>query len=78
MILTSESKNQASGIKVGDLAKMILQDEEFITLSNGDVATVCRELIPGSQTSHKSIASYISKKRDEWQLPDRISIRRKR
>jgi len=74
MIISAESRNSGS-VKVGDLAKMILQDEEFITASHETVAQAVRELIPGSQTSYKSIASYVSKKREEWDLPDRIQVR---
>ena len=77
MIISFE-KRKTTGLGVGELARAILTDEDFITLSNGDVADVCRQLIPGSQTSHKSIASYVSKKRVEWNLPDRILIRRAR
>jgi len=77
MILAGEARN-SSGIKVGDLAKMILQDEELVTASHNDVAEAVRQLIPGSKCSHKSIATYVSKKRDEWNLPDRIQIRKAR
>ena len=77
MIISLE-KRQTKGIGVGDLAKAILQDEEFITLSNGEVAEVCRTLIPGSNTSAKSIASYVSKKRVDWNLPQRLTIRRRK
>jgi len=78
MIISFEKRNTNKGVGVGDLARAILQHPDYITLSNGEVAEVCRELIPGSQTSHKSIASYVSKKREEWALPDRIQVRRKK
>ena len=74
MIMSYENR-KTGGMKVGDLAKMILQDEEFITASHADVAEAVRELIPGSNCSHKSIATYVSKKREEWNLPARIQIR---
>jgi len=77
-MIISYEKRRSNGIGVGELAKAILQDEDFITLSNSEVAEVCRTLIPGSNTSAKSIASYISKKRIEWGLPTRVTIRRAR
>jgi len=77
-MIISYERRKTTGIGVGELARAILTDEDFITLSNGDVADVCRQLIPGSHTSHKSIASYVSKKREEWNLPTRITIRRAR
>ena len=78
MIISYEKRKTNGGVKVQDVAKAILTDPEFITLSNGEVAEVVRTLIPGSNTSHKSIAGYVSKKREEWDLPARITIRRAR
>jgi hypothetical protein len=75
LIVKSESKSPARGITVQSVAKAILQDEECIACNYETVAEACRLLIPGANTSSKSIASYVSKKRDDWQLPDRLLIR---
>jgi len=74
MILAAEARN-TGGVKVGDLARLILQDEELVTASHNDVAQAIRTLIPGSSCSHKSVATYVSKKRVDWDLPPRIQIR---
>lgn len=75
LIIKSETKTPARGITVQEVAKAILKDEECIACNYDTVAEACRLLIPGAATSPKSIASYVSKKRDEWQLPDRLLIR---
>ncbi len=42
------------------------------------IASAIREIKPEAKTSSKSIASYVSKKRDEWDLPQRIRITKAR
>ena len=63
---------------VQELAKAILKDEELLTASYEDIAEAIRELIPDAKTSPKSIASYVSKKREEWNLPMRYRISKPR
>jgi len=62
-------------VKVADIAKLILKDEEFLTASHGTVAQAVKALVPDANTSSKSIATYVSKQSEEWGLPDRIIIR---
>jgi len=63
---------------VQELAKAILQDEEFIAADYETIASAIREIKPEAKTSSKSIASYVSKKRDEWDLPVRVRITKPR
>lgn len=63
---------------VQELAKAILKDEEFIAADYETIAMAIRELKPEAKTSSKSIASYVSKKRDEWELPVRIRVTKQR
>ena len=62
-------------VKVADIAKLILKDEEFLTASHDTVAQAVKALVPDANTSSKSIATYVSKQSEEWGLPDRIIIR---
>jgi len=71
-----ENKKEARTDTVQDLAKAILSDEDLIASNYEDIAEAIRTLKPGSKTSSKSIASYVSKKREEWNLPQRIRISR--
>lgn len=64
-----------SKIKVGDIAKMILKDEDFLTASHQTVADAVKALVPDASTSAKSIATYVSKMAEAWDLPQRIIIR---
>ena len=59
---------------VQELAKAILKDEDLIVASYEQIAEAIREIRPEAKTSSKSIASYVSKKREEWDLPQRIRI----
>ena len=59
---------------VQELAKAILKDEEFIVANYEQIASAIRTIRPDAKTSSKSIASYVSKKRVEWDLPQRIRI----
>jgi len=63
---------------VQELAKAILKDPEMIAANYEDIAEAIREIKPEAKTSSKSIASYVSKKRDEWELPQRIRITKQR
>lgn len=69
-----ESQKEKRTDTVQDLAKAILKDEELIAANYEDIASAIKELKPGTKTSSKSIASYVSKKREEWDLPPRIRI----
>lgn len=59
---------------VQELAKAILQDETLIAANYETIALAIKEMMPSAKTSSKSIASYVSKKREEWELPPRIRI----
>ena len=59
---------------VQELAKAILQDEDMITANYETIAEAIKVMMPSAKTSSKSIASYVSKKREEWELPPRIRI----
>lgn len=72
--LVIESKKTARTDTVQELARAILSDEDLIAATYEDIASAIKELKPGTNTSSKSIASYVSKKREEWNLPLRIRI----
>ncbi len=69
-----ESQKESRKDTVQDLAKAILKDEDMIAASYDIIAEAIRVLKPDAKTSAKSIASYVSKKRDEWELPQRIRV----
>jgi len=69
-----ETRKTARTDTVQELARAILQDEELVAANYEDIASAIKTLKPGSNTSSKSIASYVSKKREEWNLPLRIRV----
>jgi len=72
MILASKKEKRTDTVQ--DLARAILSDEEYIAATYDTIAEAIRIIKPEAKTSSKSIASYVSKKRDEWDLPQRIRI----
>ena len=74
-IIGLESKGKRSGTTVQDIAKAMLKNEDCLAVNYETIAEACRILIPGAKTSSKSIASYMSKKREEWDLPIRYMVR---
>lgn len=72
--LLVEKQKESRTDTVQDLAKAILKDSELIAANYEDIASAIREIKPDAKTSSKSIASYVSKKREEWELPQRIRI----
>jgi hypothetical protein len=72
--LLIEAKGKQRTDTVQELAKAILKDEEFLAAPYDQIADAIRTIKPEAKTSSKSIASYVSKKRDEWELPPRFRI----
>lgn len=68
-----EAQAHRSGT-VQELAKAILKDEELVAASYDTIASAIREIMPEAKTSAKSIASYVSKKKEDWGLPPRIRV----
>ena len=71
--IIAQESNKKTGT-VQELAKAILKDEDMIAANYDVIASAIREIMPDAKTSSKSIASYVSKKREEWELPQRIRI----
>ena len=76
LIISKEKEKRTDTVQ--ELAKAILKDPEFIAADYEMIASAIREIKPEAKTSSKSIASYVSKKRDEWDLPQRIRITKQR
>ncbi len=76
LIISKEKEKRTDTVQ--ELARAILSDPELIAADYEMIASAIREIKPEAKTSSKSIASYVSKKRDEWDLPQRIKISRPR
>jgi len=72
LIISKEKEKRTDTVQ--ELAKAILKDEDFIAAPYEVIAEAIRIIKPDAKTSSKSIASYVSKKREEWELPPRIRI----
>ena len=70
-----------NGMESGPLQRLLrkfLKDEEFIAADYETIAQAIRVMKPEAKTSSKSIASYVSKKREEWELPMRVRVTKQR
>ena len=76
LIISKEKEKRTDTVQ--ELAKAILKDEEMIAADYETIASAIRVLKPEAKTSSKSIASYVSKKREEWDLPMRIRVTKQR
>jgi hypothetical protein len=70
--LTKVGTNKA--IKVEDVAKALLCDKDCAILPYDSIASLVKQAIPGAETSSKSIASYFSKKGEEWGAVKRVRM----
>lgn len=73
LVLSKETRKDSKPI-VQDLAKAMLKDEDLIAANYEQIAEAIKVIMPDAKTSSKSIASYVSKKKKEWDLPARIRI----
>ena len=76
LVISKEANRKTDTVQ--ELAKAMLQDEELIAASYDDIAEAIRVIKPEAKTTSKSIASYVSKKREEWALPERVRINKPR
>lgn len=69
-ILELEKPKAANTVKVEDVVKAIMTDEDCALLNYEQIAALVAGKL-GTKTSHKSVASYASKKGKEWGIVPR-------
>lgn len=74
-IVGYESKPAKGGTKVAEIVKEILLTEQFVTADHNTIAEAVKQLLPGSKTTAKSVASYISKNGAAWNILPRIAMK---
>lgn len=73
-VLELEAPKAESTVKVEDVARAILTDPDCALLNYEQVAAVIAQGL-GSKTSGKSIASYASKKKEDWDIVPRAKFK---
>lgn len=71
LILTLEKPKVERAFKVEDIVKVILEEPDCALFNYEQVATIVHQILPDAKTSHKSVASYASKKKGEWDIVSR-------
>lgn len=75
LILNLEAPKADKGIKVEEVAKALMESAECACLTWGDIADLIVTSGLGEKTSAASIASYASKRKDEWNIVGREKLR---
>jgi hypothetical protein len=71
-VLVLEKPKTEGGIKIEQVAKAILESPECAMLTYEQIAGMIVAVVPDAKTSSKSIASYASKRKDEWAIVPRV------
>lgn len=74
LIISLEKKPAESKPKVEDIVKALLTDEACAILPYDSIAQLVHKAIPEANTSSKSVASYFSKKGEDWGALKRIKL----
>lgn len=71
LLVKLEAPKSDKAFKVEDIVKDILEAPECATYTYEQIAALVQQALPGAKTSSKSVASYASKKKDEWHIAKR-------
>lgn len=74
MIIGLEKKPVDAKPKVEDIVKALLVDEDCAILPYESIAQLVHQAIPEANTSSKSVASYFSKKGEDWGAKKRVKL----
>lgn len=74
-LILGHEKPKNVGVKVEDVAKAILESPECACLTYDQIAGLVTGAFPDRNTSGKSIASYASKRKDEWSIVGREKVK---
>ena len=70
-ILELEKPKSKDGITVEQVARKFMEAPELALFNWAQIASLVHRVLPASKTSSKSIASYASKRKDEWAIVPR-------
>ncbi len=75
LVLTLEKPKQERAFKIEDIAQRILEDPLCAIFSYEQIAGIVQQILPEAKTSSKSIASYVNKRKEEWDIVPREKIK---
>lgn len=68
LVISLEKVKTEKAFKVEDIVKEILETPECACFNYEQIAALVHQVLPEAKTSSKSVASYASKKKDEWNI----------
>jgi hypothetical protein len=71
LLLIAEKPKAEHGLTVETVARAFMEAPELAMFTWSQVAMLVHRVLPESKTSSKSIASYASKRKDEWAIAPR-------
>ena len=75
LIIGLEKPKSEHKVKVEDVARALMASDDCAVLTWGDMAELIQTSGLGEKTSAASIASYASKRKDEWTIVPREKLR---
>lgn len=73
-IVELEKPKSAASVTVETVARKFMESPELCLFNWAQVALLVRRVLPESKTSAKSIASYASKRKEEWNIIPREKL----
>lgn len=71
LVLTLEKPKSEKAFRVEDIVKDILEEPACAILTYEQVATLVHQVLPDAKTSSKSVASYASRRKEDWDIVSR-------
>jgi hypothetical protein len=74
LVVSLEAPKVERAFKVEDIVKVVLEEPACAIFSYEQIAGLVHQVLPESKTSSKSVASYASKKKEDWNIIPREKI----
>ena len=74
LIVSLEKPKVEKAFKVEDIVKEVLEEPACAIFSYEQIAGLVHQVLPDSKTSSKSVASYASKRKTDWNIVPREKI----
>lgn len=74
LVVTLEKPKVERAFRVEDIIKAMLTEPELAIFNYDQIAALVHQVLPEAKTSNKSVASYASKKKNEWDIVPRQKL----
>lgn len=74
LVIGLEKPKVERAFKVEDVVKTILEAPECAIFNYDQIASMVHQVLPEAKTSSKSVASYASKRKEDWDIVSRTKL----